>query len=268
MAPLRHSKWAHPQLDLCRTRPAKRCLPVSPPPSPPATVIRPEMRSFFFQIHYGADSLQTSRPVSLQPKNHLPLNQLPVFHVSCRTLLHSPSSLRLGLYNAFCQRQRTWTLCIFLSEEVKDYIKSAKAHIGETCQKMDSDLSMMSHYVDVQVSQRHVANRCTRNSPKTLDNELVVMGDTDRKQSLLERTQVLNRAHSAAFDYGSSEVAEIGDSSKSNNTQGFIWSKKLTKHNSSQLFYLVFIKNKKKPWLNLPLYLMQHCYTRNHDMTI
>lgn len=62
--------------------------------------------------------------------------------------------------------------------------------MSETCQKMDSDLSLTSHYVDVQVSQRHVANRCSRNTPKTLDSELIIMGDTDRKQSLVERTQV------------------------------------------------------------------------------
>lgn len=78
--------------------------------------------------------------------------------------------------------------------------------MSESCQKMDSDLSLTSHYVDVRVSQRHVANRCTRNTPKTLDNELIVMGDTDRKQSLVERTQVLTTAYSAALDCWSCDI--------------------------------------------------------------
>lgn len=93
--------------------------------------------------------------------------------------VHHSSKEYNGLYFVF----------VFL-EVAKDYIKEAKAHVSETCQKMDSDLSLSSHYVDTQVSQRHVANRCSRNTPKTLDNELIVMGDTDRKQSLVERAQV------------------------------------------------------------------------------
>lgn len=55
---------------------------------------------------------------------------------------------------------------------------------------MESDLTLTSHHVDVQVCQRHVANRCSKSTPKTLDKELIVIGDTDRKQSLVERTQV------------------------------------------------------------------------------
>lgn len=85
---------------------------------------------------------------------------------------------------------RNWIVHIWLSDIVKDYIKQAKAHMGQTCQNMESDLSLTSHHVDVQVCQRHVANRCSRNAPKTLDKELLAMGDTDRRQSLVERTQV------------------------------------------------------------------------------
>lgn len=79
---------------------------------------------------------------------------------------------------------------ICFSEVVKDYIKQAKAHMSQTGQNVESDLTLTSHHVDVQVCQRHVANRCSKSTPKTLDKELIVIGDTDRKQSLVERTQV------------------------------------------------------------------------------
>lgn len=81
-------------------------------------------------------------------------------------------------------------MCVWLSDVVKDYIKEMKAHMSQTCQNMEESLSLTSHYVDVQVSQRDVVYRCGRNTHKFLDKELIIMGDTDRKQSLLGRSQV------------------------------------------------------------------------------
>uniref|UniRef100_A0A3Q3WG60 NACHT domain-containing protein n=1 Tax=Mola mola TaxID=94237 RepID=A0A3Q3WG60_MOLML len=50
-------------------------------------------------------------------------------------------------------------------------------------------LSLTSHYVDGQVSQRETLFRCGKNKNKFLDKELIIMGDTDRKKSLLHPTQ-------------------------------------------------------------------------------
>lgn len=81
-------------------------------------------------------------------------------------------------------------MCVWFSDAVKDYIQEMKAHMSQTCQNIEESLSLTSHYVDVQVSQRDVVSRCGRNTQKFLDKELIIMGDTDRKQSLLGRSQV------------------------------------------------------------------------------
>lgn len=81
-------------------------------------------------------------------------------------------------------------MCVWFSDVVKDYIQEMKAHMSQTCQNMEESLSLTSHYVDVQVSQRDVVYRCGRNTHKFLDKELIIMGDTDRKQSLLGRSEV------------------------------------------------------------------------------
>lgn len=84
-----------------------------------------------------------------------------------------------------------WYSFLFVfSEVVKDYILKAKAHMSKTCQDMEAGLSLASHYVDVQVSQRDVFSRCGKNTNRFLDKELIIMGDTDRQKSLLGQSQV------------------------------------------------------------------------------
>uniref|UniRef100_A0A8C9YT05 Class II major histocompatibility complex transactivator n=1 Tax=Sander lucioperca TaxID=283035 RepID=A0A8C9YT05_SANLU len=72
---------------------------------------------------------------------------------------------------------------------VKDYIQEAKAHMNQSCQDMGSDLSLTSHYVNVQLSQREIL-RSGKNTNKDLDKELVIMGDTDRQKSLLGQSHI------------------------------------------------------------------------------
>ncbi|XP_059203811.1 MHC class II transactivator isoform X2 [Centropristis striata] len=75
-----------------------------------------------------------------------------------------------------------------MTQVVKEYIQEAKAHMSQSCQDMESGLSLTSHYVDVHVSQREI--RSGKNTNKALDKELIIMGDTDRQKSLLERNQI------------------------------------------------------------------------------
>lgn len=79
--------------------------------------------------------------------------------------------------------------CVCFSDVVKNYIQETKAHMSQTCQDMEVGLSLTSHYVDVQVSQREIF-RSGKNNNKFLDKELVTMGDTDRQKSLLVHSQV------------------------------------------------------------------------------
>ncbi|XP_028455558.1 MHC class II transactivator isoform X1 [Perca flavescens] len=72
---------------------------------------------------------------------------------------------------------------------VKDYIQEAKAHMRQTCQDMGSDLSLTSHYVNVRLSQREIL-RSGKNTNKDLDKELVIMGDTDRQNSVLGQSHI------------------------------------------------------------------------------
>lgn len=78
---------------------------------------------------------------------------------------------------------------VSFSENVKDYIQEAKAHMSQTYQDMEAGLSLSSHYVDVQVSQREVV-RSGKNTNKCLDKELVIKGDTDRQKTMLALSQV------------------------------------------------------------------------------
>ncbi|XP_041673297.1 MHC class II transactivator isoform X2 [Cheilinus undulatus] len=80
------------------------------------------------------------------------------------------------------------TVVLDIPESVKDYIQEAKAHVSQTCQDMEEGLSLTSHYVDVHVSQRDVHSGKTTN--KSLDKETVIMGNTDRERSLVERGQI------------------------------------------------------------------------------
>ncbi|XP_047427221.1 MHC class II transactivator isoform X3 [Mugil cephalus] len=76
-----------------------------------------------------------------------------------------------------------------LPPAVKEYIQEAKAHVGLMCRDMEEGLSLTSHYVDVKVNQRETL-RSGKNTNKTLDKELVIMGDTDRQKSCVEPAQM------------------------------------------------------------------------------
>ncbi|XP_027141430.1 MHC class II transactivator isoform X4 [Larimichthys crocea] len=73
-----------------------------------------------------------------------------------------------------------------IPQAVKDYIQEAKARM---CQDLEANLSLTSHHVDVQVSQRDIV-RTAKPTNKVLDKELVIMGDTDRQKSLLRPSQI------------------------------------------------------------------------------
>lgn len=75
------------------------------------------------------------------------------------------------------------------SEAVKDFIQEAKEHASRTCQDMEEGLGLTSHYVDVQLSPREIS-RSGKSATKFLEKELVILGDTDRKKSLLGPRQV------------------------------------------------------------------------------
>ncbi|XP_031584372.2 MHC class II transactivator isoform X1 [Oreochromis aureus] len=78
-----------------------------------------------------------------------------------------------------------------IPQTVKDYIQEAKAHMSQTYQDMETGLSLSSHYVDVQVSQREVI-RSGKNTNKCLDKELVIKGDTDRQKTMLALNQIFD----------------------------------------------------------------------------
>uniref|UniRef100_A0A7N8WWX8 Class II, major histocompatibility complex, transactivator n=1 Tax=Mastacembelus armatus TaxID=205130 RepID=A0A7N8WWX8_9TELE len=72
---------------------------------------------------------------------------------------------------------------------VKDYIQEAKAHMSQACQVLEEGLNLTANYVDMQVSQREIF-RSGKSATKCLDKELVNMGDTDQKKSLLGQINI------------------------------------------------------------------------------
>ncbi|KAF7641994.1 hypothetical protein LDENG_00266610 [Lucifuga dentata] len=76
-----------------------------------------------------------------------------------------------------------------LPQNVKDFIQETKAHLSQHCQEMAAGMSLSSHYVDVQLVQREIL-RSGKNTNKSLDKELVNMGDTDRKTNSVGRSQI------------------------------------------------------------------------------
>lgn len=72
---------------------------------------------------------------------------------------------------------------------MRDYIQQARVHVRETWQEMEAGLSITSHYVDEHLVQRKTL-RSGKNTNKCLDKELVVMGDAEKQQSYLGRSQV------------------------------------------------------------------------------
>ncbi|XP_026181000.1 MHC class II transactivator isoform X2 [Mastacembelus armatus] len=78
---------------------------------------------------------------------------------------------------------------IDIPQAVKDYIQEAKAHMSQACQVLEEGLNLTANYVDMQVSQREIF-RSGKSATKCLDKELVNMGDTDQKKSLLGQSQI------------------------------------------------------------------------------
>lgn len=62
--------------------------------------------------------------------------------------------------------------------------------MSQTCEDIEVGLTLGSHYVDVQVSQREIVYRCGRNAHKAQDKELVFTSDTHRQKNLLGLNQV------------------------------------------------------------------------------
>lgn len=87
--------------------------------------------------------------------------------------------------------QTMWNpVCASFSGVVRDYILDTKTHMSQTCEDMEGGLTLSSHYVDVQVSQRDIVYRCGKNAHKAQDKEIIFTGDTHRQQSLLGLNQV------------------------------------------------------------------------------
>ncbi|XP_060946624.1 MHC class II transactivator isoform X1 [Limanda limanda] len=76
-----------------------------------------------------------------------------------------------------------------IPESVRDYIQKVKAHMSLTCPAIEEGISLTSHYVDVQVSQRETF-RSGKNANRVLDKELIITGDTDRQNTLLGLSQI------------------------------------------------------------------------------
>ncbi|XP_056608092.1 MHC class II transactivator isoform X2 [Triplophysa dalaica] len=73
---------------------------------------------------------------------------------------------------------------------VKEFINLAKPHIRNVCNAMRGGLGMESHYIDVHLIPRKLLIKSGKNANKCLEKELVVLSDSERKQSLLDRSQV------------------------------------------------------------------------------
>lgn len=110
-----------------------------------------------------------------------------MFRVCCHSLLFCFDENNFLVYITTEQLQKCSSVCF--SEVVKDYIVEAKAHVSQTCQEMESGLSLTSQYVDVQVSRKEILHS-GKNTNKVLEKDLVIAGDTDRRESLLGHLQV------------------------------------------------------------------------------
>uniref|UniRef100_A0A8D3A7J6 Class II major histocompatibility complex transactivator n=1 Tax=Scophthalmus maximus TaxID=52904 RepID=A0A8D3A7J6_SCOMX len=99
----------------------------------------------------------------------------------------SPISIRNKM--SPCKQSPPPPTVLDVPQVVKDYILEVKSHMSQTCLEMEEGLSLTSHYVDMQVSQRETL-RSGKNTNKGLDKELIIMGDTDRQKSLLGHRQI------------------------------------------------------------------------------
>ncbi|XP_029364399.1 MHC class II transactivator isoform X1 [Echeneis naucrates] len=74
---------------------------------------------------------------------------------------------------------------------VQNYIQEVKNNMGQACQDMEEGLSLTSHYVDMQVCRREIL-RSGKSATKSLDRELIIMGDTDWQKRLLGQSQIFD----------------------------------------------------------------------------
>lgn len=80
-----------------------------------------------------------------------------------------------------------------IPQTVKDYIQETKAHMSQTCDTLGDGLTLSSHYVDLKVMQRDIL-RLGKNTNKSLDKELLVIGETDRRGSMVGLNQIFDRS--------------------------------------------------------------------------
>ncbi|KAI7803593.1 MHC class II transactivator isoform X2 [Triplophysa rosa] len=73
---------------------------------------------------------------------------------------------------------------------VKDFIHRAKPYIRNVCSAMRGGLGMESHYIDMHLIPRKLLIKSGKNANKCLEKELVVLSDSERKKSQLDRSQV------------------------------------------------------------------------------
>ncbi|XP_055079365.1 MHC class II transactivator [Periophthalmus magnuspinnatus] len=81
-----------------------------------------------------------------------------------------------------------------MTQTVKSYIQETKAYMSRACEDMGDGLTLSSNYVDSKVIQRDTI-RTGRNNNKSLDKELNVMGDTDRRKCTVQLNQIFEQSH-------------------------------------------------------------------------
>ncbi|XP_028841037.1 MHC class II transactivator isoform X2 [Denticeps clupeoides] len=77
---------------------------------------------------------------------------------------------------------------------VEDYIEEAKSLIAQSCQHMEKDMRMESHYIDVRLVQRTILMKSGKNANKCLEKELVILSDVERRKATLSRSQMFEDA--------------------------------------------------------------------------
>lgn len=80
---------------------------------------------------------------------------------------------------------------VSFSECVKDFIHGAQPYIRNMCSAMRGGLGMESHYIDMHLIPRKLLIKSGKNANKCLEKELVVLSDSERKKSQLDRSQVI-----------------------------------------------------------------------------
>ncbi|XP_072298389.1 MHC class II transactivator [Eucyclogobius newberryi] len=79
-----------------------------------------------------------------------------------------------------------------MPQTVTTYIRESKAHVRRACDDLGDGLTLSANYVDSKVIQRD-AVQSGKNSNKSLDRELNVMGETDRRKCMVQLNQIFER---------------------------------------------------------------------------